>query len=260
VGCSLVSSPDGTRIAYAVQGEGVAILLLHGFSGDRQIWRRGRAVEQLSDEFRMIILDLRGCGESSRPTDASDFRLERHLEDIHAVVDACGLDRFLVWGWSLGATLGLQLTVRSERLLGAVIAGTYYGRIFTDGYVLPLLSEYEPLAVAQAQGCLDERSLSSEQRDFIRHTGLSVYLARLRGMHTWPGAEPRDLRCPALVYSSTADSPTIVRKSAEQRVAIESAGIELPILDGLSHLRLITSDTVVFPIVLPFLRQFGQAH
>jgi pimeloyl-ACP methyl ester carboxylesterase len=191
---------------------------------------------------------------------AASYRLDRHFADINAVADACGAERFLIWGWSLGATLGLQFAEHSTRLRGAVIAGSYFGRIFTDEYVLPILNEYEPIASARVQGRLDKHCLSLEQRDLMRHTKLPVFLARWRGLHTWPGVEPNDLRCPALVYSGTADSPTIVRKLEEQRVSITAAGVRLCVFEGLNHLQLITSDTVALPVVLPFLRQLAAAH
>jgi len=69
-------SPDQTRIAYDITGAGPAILLVHGGGGSRHDWHTGGYVQRLQDEFQVICVDLRGHGESDKPTDrVSGFSL-----------------------------------------------------------------------------------------------------------------------------------------------------------------------------------------
>ena len=64
----------GHRIAYDLRGEGPPLVLLHGYVGDRRMWRR--QIEDLSDEFTVVAWDAPGYGGSSDPPEAfplSDF-------------------------------------------------------------------------------------------------------------------------------------------------------------------------------------------
>ena len=69
-------------------------MLLHGEGGMRQEWREAGYVERLRDNFTVITLDLRGHGESGLPTEPADYRIEKMGQDILAVADAWGVDRF----------------------------------------------------------------------------------------------------------------------------------------------------------------------
>ncbi|GCE21100.1 alpha/beta fold hydrolase [Dictyobacter kobayashii] len=54
-----LTSTDGTKIAYDVQGEGPLLLLLQGFDEPRQIWHEIGYVERLRQHFRVVTMDRR---------------------------------------------------------------------------------------------------------------------------------------------------------------------------------------------------------
>src|SRR5256886_3536192 len=170
-------SSDGVRIAYEVHGTGPALLLLHGFSNDRSLWTKHGWIVYLQSAFTVITMDMRGCGDSDAPLAPNAYQVEQHLADVSVVAGACHVDRFRLWGWSFGGTLGLHLAARSSRLHCAVIAGTYFGRLFTEAYVQHRLAE----AVRP------------------------VERARWQGVQSWPGIEPEDVQCPVLVCTGAAD-------------------------------------------------------
>ena len=65
----LVTAPDGLRLAYdATDGPGLVLLLLHGFGDDRRLWHAAGVVTALTADFRVVTLDLRGCGAAGRAT------------------------------------------------------------------------------------------------------------------------------------------------------------------------------------------------
>jgi transposase len=128
-------------------------------------------------------MDMRGCGDSDAPRTPSAYQVEQHLADVDAVADACHVDRLRMWGWSFGGTLGLHLAARSPRLQRAVIAGTSFGRLFTETYVQRRLAEAVP----------------------------PVVRARWQGVQSWPGVKPEDVHCPMLVYTGTADGNDVSR-------------------------------------------------
>ena len=219
-----VTSPDSVQIAYEVQGDGPALCLLHGFSGNRTIWSENGWIELLQSRFTVFAIDMRGCGESEAPLDPQAYNVPAHCADIEAVANACGIETFLLWGWSFGATVGLHMIANSSRIERAVIAGTYFGRIFTKEYV---------------QARLNQASSPLEH-------------ARWNGLASWRGVEPAMVRCPALIYTGTADGNVLVQLE-QQRPSIEEVGMRLHVFEGFKHGQLLTRQEVVSTIVLPFL-------
>ena len=97
-------SRDGTRIAYATCGNGPPMLWLGHYvrhldlDWQSPIWRPWLLF--LSRRHTLIRYDFRGCGLSDR--DSMEFSLNRHVEDLEAVVDAAGLDRFILFAMQGG--------------------------------------------------------------------------------------------------------------------------------------------------------------
>ena len=224
MGAMFATSSDGVRIAYEVHGTGPALLLLHGFSNDRRLWTKHGWIVHLQPAFTVITMDRRGCGDSDAPLAPNAYQVEQHLADVSAVADACHVDRLRLWGWSFGGTLGLHLAARSSRLQRAVIAGTSFGRLYTEAYV--------------------QRRLAEAVRPVVR--------ARWQGVPSWPSVEPEDVQCPTLVYTGAVDG-NVVGQRQQQRAAIEAAGVSLHVLNNLSHGGLVSAVDVVAPLILPFL-------
>ncbi len=77
-----------------------AILLLHGLSQAWLAWHR-QLNSDLAADFRIVAMDLRGHGRSSKPRDAyQDSRL--WADDVRAVIETLQLDRPILCGWSYG--------------------------------------------------------------------------------------------------------------------------------------------------------------
>lgn len=97
-------SRDGTRIAYATSGNGPPMVWLGHYmrhldlDWQNPIWRHWLAF--LSRRHTLIRYDFRGCGLSDR--DGVEFSLDRHVEDLEAVVEAAGLDRFVLFAMQGG--------------------------------------------------------------------------------------------------------------------------------------------------------------
>jgi pimeloyl-ACP methyl ester carboxylesterase len=248
-----VTSKDNLQITYTKHGDGPALLLLHGYSNDKTVWVSTGWVERLQSDFTVITVDLRGCGESGKVREAGAYSLENHLNDIYAVADACGFETFSLWGWSFGATIGLHLAARSQRVRRVVAAGTYFGPIFTEDYVRRNLEEIEVLARAKAEGTLHQLDVLSGRKRFAERTDLEVYKARLKGCLSWPGVQPEEINCPVLVYTGTSDGG-VLEKLQQQRGAIKEAGLKLHIFDDLNHYQLISEAKAVFSVVSSFLK------
>ncbi|MGD9914990.1 MAG: alpha/beta fold hydrolase [Rhizobiaceae bacterium] len=121
-------SADGTRIAYATSGGGYPLVkaghwLTHlELDWRSPIWRP--LLDRLNQQFQVIRYDQRGNGLSE--WDVSDFSLERFVEDLEAVVDASGVERFALYGTSQGAPIAIAYASRHpERVSLLVLHGGY---------------------------------------------------------------------------------------------------------------------------------------
>jgi pimeloyl-ACP methyl ester carboxylesterase len=95
------SAPDGTLLAYDVNGEGSPLVLVHGITESAASW--DPLVAPLAAAHRVVTLDLRGHGRSGR---AAPYDLATFAGDVRAVLDAAGIgDDALLVGHSLGGTV-----------------------------------------------------------------------------------------------------------------------------------------------------------
>lgn len=115
----------GLRISYRCEGQGPALVLLHGgFGFDSRSWRR--QLDGLSDEFTVVAWDAPGFGRSSDPP--STFRLPDYADCLAGFISALGLTKPHVLGLSFGAALALELYRRHPDVPATlVLAGAYAG-------------------------------------------------------------------------------------------------------------------------------------
>jgi pimeloyl-ACP methyl ester carboxylesterase len=173
------TSFDGTRIAYHDEGEGPAVVLLHGFAVDglghfghidrlRPVFEAARAwlrevagVEPPMPDLpaegrpgliarlrqagaRVVAPDLRGFGASDKPHDPAAYTGSALARDVLALVDHLGLDAVDVLGFSMGAaTAAKLLALGAPQVRSAVLAGI--AQYILDGEVMELPENF-PMA------------------------------------------------------------------------------------------------------------------
>jgi pimeloyl-ACP methyl ester carboxylesterase len=131
-------SHDGVEIAFFDEGEGDPIVLVHGFASNKEInWVFPSWVSFLNHAGRRVIaLDNRGHGQSTKLYDPADYHSAIMAEDVRALLDHLGLPRADVMGYSMGArnTAFLALA-HPERVRSAVLGGL--GIHLVEGVGLP---------------------------------------------------------------------------------------------------------------------------
>jgi len=257
-----VPSINDVQIAYDVRGSGPGLLLVHGFSNNRSMWHDYGWVEHFQASRTVITMDIRGCGESGKTHDPADYTLHAHLTDITSVLDACGVTQCVYWGWSFGATIGTHLAASpahlGERIKGVVIAGTYFGAIFSSERWRSDNLEIAQVAKAKREGRLDALDLPDGLRHFAETNDLDLFWARRYGVESWPAVEPADLHCPALIYTGENDGDgRIVDKLREQQPAIDAAGHTFHCFDAFDHEQLVSERATVAPVIEAFLQSVG---
>jgi pimeloyl-ACP methyl ester carboxylesterase len=108
---------DDTALAVTdTRGPGRPLVYLNGSYADSRPWRP--VIAELGTDWRHITFDERARGRSKR---SADYSFEACLRDIDAVLEATGVDRPLLVGWSYGAALAAHWAERNpDRVLGAV--------------------------------------------------------------------------------------------------------------------------------------------
>ncbi|MGH9678530.1 MAG: alpha/beta fold hydrolase, partial [Candidatus Acidiferrales bacterium] len=99
-----LETSDGAKIYYEDEGEGQPILLVHGWTCSSRFWRKN--VPVLARAFRVVTLDLRGHGKSSKTLDGHTIR--QYARDVRAVIEHLGLREAVLVGWSLGGPVILS--------------------------------------------------------------------------------------------------------------------------------------------------------
>lgn len=111
---------NGISLAYRDVGEGSALVLLHGFTGTSANW--DSRLSEFSEHHRVVAPDLRGHGRSFNPS--GSFTHRELAEDLFALLDHLGIERFSAIGTSMGAmTLLHAATLDPERVESMILVG-----------------------------------------------------------------------------------------------------------------------------------------
>ena len=124
----LVTVDDGVSLEVLVTGSGPALFLVHGFGGAKEDF--SDHLENLSKDYRVVVFDHRGHGESGAPTDEASYSLERLAADILCVADALGEERFILLGHSMGGMVARKVALTSpDRIDALILMDTCHGPI-----------------------------------------------------------------------------------------------------------------------------------
>jgi pimeloyl-ACP methyl ester carboxylesterase len=129
---------ETVEIAFLDEGEGEPIILVHGFASNRNVnWVQPGWVATLTRAGRRVIaLDNRGHGESTKLYDPADYHTDRMAEDVRALMDHLGIERADVMGYSMGARITAFLARKHPaRARSAILGGL--GIHLVDGVGLP---------------------------------------------------------------------------------------------------------------------------
>jgi pimeloyl-ACP methyl ester carboxylesterase len=103
-------------------GQGPAVLLIHGFPLNRQMWQ-SQLLPIANAGYRVIAPDLRGFGASDTPPDG--YSMDGFADDLIALLDALQIDRAVVGGMSMGGYILLDLLERfPDRIEAACFIAT----------------------------------------------------------------------------------------------------------------------------------------
>jgi pimeloyl-ACP methyl ester carboxylesterase len=113
---------NGIKIGYKLAGAGKPLVLIPGLSNTMEVWPQP-LIEGLAAKYRLIILDNRGMGYST--ADAAPFTYRLFADDVISLLDALGVQKTEVLGFSMGSSITQELLlVYPQRFHKAVIYAT----------------------------------------------------------------------------------------------------------------------------------------
>jgi haloacetate dehalogenase len=231
---------SGAEIDLVTGGKGPPLLLLHGYPQTHLLWRK--IAPRLAEEFTLVIPDLRGYGDSSKPPagpDQTAYSKRALAQDQAEVMSALGFERFRVAGHDRGARVAHRLVRdHAERIDRVALLD-----------IVPTLYRFETIDDKAARGSfhwffliqpggLPERLIGAEAEFFLRHMlGLARHPDRLE-----PEVFADYLRC--------FTNPETIRATCDEYRA--GAGIDL------EHDRADRAKKITMPLLVLWGKTSGQ--
>ena len=253
---------NGLDIYYEEHGQGKPLLLIHGgiLTGDS--WQPYLA--GMAEHYRVITPDTRGHGRTANPTGSMSFELL--VEDMAALVQALDLNKPLIYGYSDGGQVALEIGMRYPDLPQALVVGGAHLEL-TEGsreWVRSILGDEESPDV-------DIEKFERENSDF------ATMLQRLHGPENWKmllkqikpmwnahlNYTPDDFArivAPTLVLLGDRDDFVPVEDAAAMYRLLPNA--ELAVVPGADHTDLIFSRAkiaTIQPLILDFLLRHSNS-
>jgi pimeloyl-ACP methyl ester carboxylesterase len=197
-------SADGVPIAYTALGTGSPLVLLHGFTETGESWREAGYVDRfLAAGRRVVLVDCRGHGASGKPHDAAAYVGERQARDVAAVLDALGIERADLMGYSMGGLIALATALRFPQRVRALVAmGAHPFAQDMQPYRLAVADGIERwLVLVEAQGI----ALSADTRRRLRANDLRALQACTARDRLDTSAALAALKAPLLAIAGTQD-------------------------------------------------------
>ncbi len=214
---------NGIKIWYATFGRGTPVILLHGGLANANYW--GLLVRALAPRYRVIVMDSRGHGRSSR--NAEPYGYDLMASDVIGLMDDLKIDKAALVGWSDGAIIGLDIALHHPERLSKLFAfaansdpngvkDVNQSQVFT-AFIARARKEYEKLSPAPTQ--------------------YDSFLAQITKMWEtqphWGTTELRTIKVPTWIVD--ADHDEAIKRENTLFMADNIAGSGLLIQPGVSH-------------------------
>jgi pimeloyl-ACP methyl ester carboxylesterase len=258
------SQPAGRRVAvngmqmyYEVSGQGDPIVVLHG--AYMNIPSMGAIIPMLAKTHRVYALEFQGHGRTAdidRPITYPNL-----ADDVAAFMDAVGLAKADVFGYSMGAATGLQLAIRHPAKVNKLVSAS--GGYDAEGWQ----PEFKAMIPTMTPEMFAGTPLPAEYRKLAPNPNGFPELARkLIALEKEPMAWEADvkaLKLPVLIIAGDADVATLEHSvklfrllggGAMGDMGKPLAASRLAVLPATAHTAVITQPELLIAFIEPFLK------
>jgi len=220
---------NGIKISYEVINEcdGDYLLLHPGLNSTKEAWIELSYTDAFKKNFKIILIDPRGHGESDKPRDLTRYSYKIMADDVVALLDHLNIQKVHYFGYSLGALVGWRVAQFNQNRLISLIAGGSRIRYPKDFVNVFLRLQF-----------LKEGEIINKETPF-NPTNIEEFLP--------------SLKIPVLVFSGEEDQSTISSVKEFANLIPNCTSFTIP---GLNHPQAIIQKEKVLPHIMNFLMKF----
>lgn len=254
---SAYAEVNGMKIYYEVSGSGDPLIVLHG--AYMNIPSMGKIIPMLAKNHKVYALEFQGHGRTNdidRPITYANL-----ADDTAAFMDAVGVKKADVFGYSMGAGAGLQLAIRHpDKVTRLVAASTAYD---AEGFQ----PEYKAFIPQMSVEMFVGMPFAQEYRKLAANPdGFPALVKKLIALEHEPmawGTDVKAVKAPVLIITADADVTTLEHSVALFRLlgggAMGDMGkplsaSRLAVMPATSHTAIITQPELLEAFVEPFLK------
>ncbi len=236
------ASVNGIQLYYATAGEGEPVVLLHGGLANSDYW--GQQVAALAQHHKVIVVDSRGHGRSTR--DARAYSYDLMSDDVVALLDHLKIAKADIVGWSDGGIIGIDLAIRHPTRVNRIFSfapNTKTSGVKPDTEKNPVFASY----IERAGNEYRKLSKTPDQYDaFVEQ------ISHMWGTQpNWSDEDLKKINTPVMIVDGDHDE-AIVREHLEYIAnTIPNAG--LLILPNTSHFAFIQAPKEFNEAILNFI-------
>ena len=240
------------KIYYQIEGEKGPFLILHGPAiVPLECWYQSGYIEELSQNYRLIIIEPLGQGRSDAPKELQNYTIGARVKHVLDVVLEMKVDSFHFLGIGLGGQVGFAIAEKHSRRLRSLAT------LGAHPYALTTEMEWMEQAIKQleegkVENFLKEKladdNVSQEIQELIKQGNPKGYAKTLKGMSQWEGVQKplAEIQVSSLLYTATAEP---------RFLSVREAGRSMPharylILQQLDYENgLLESEQLITPLI-----------
>jgi pimeloyl-ACP methyl ester carboxylesterase len=242
--------PEGRTHYYEAEpnipGGGVPLVLIHGLGDRSESW--APMLERLKRAgFHVYAPDLLGYGRAPKPAN-SDYSIQTEEQFVVDFIQALGLQRPNIGGWSMGGYVTLKLALDHPELVDRVVVYDAAGIKFDLPYGPDVFQLKDPAAVARLQSLLEPNARPLPQfvlRDVVRHFATQQNVVDKQMSDMLSGRDILDDRL------SSMTRPLLIVWGGDDKLLPLAVGEKMHALDPRSELDIVEGCGHLAPRVCP---------
>jgi pimeloyl-ACP methyl ester carboxylesterase len=263
---------NGVHLYYESHGSGFPLVLAYGLGGNTGMW--AGQIEAFSRQYRLILWDPRGHGQSDSPPQPEQYGLSISAEDLRGLLEHLRIDSAYIGGQSMGGGIAARFAVTYPDQVAAllIIDSASASGLPMSAATRAMREKTVELAEIQSMEAVadyvitanpnlrTQAEASPEARQRLRQMFLDLnpkgYANTIRAMLTesFPTERLSTLRMPTLVLVGDADPALEAARWTHQQIP----GARLVILPQAGHLSNLDAPEAFNTSVLDFLRQIAS--
>lgn len=247
------------NIYYEVMGNGDEVIVMHHGNGNCvEDWHTLGFVAALQDDFKLVLIDSRGYGKSSKPHDPHEYSLKSRADDTIAVMDQEGIDQAHCFGASVGAATCFLLARYYPHRIKSYIFATPYFTLFGEAIKSALAKGVE-FYVAKLEQLIGGRI----ENEVIRNMFLSNDAAAVLAANSSEWFDYRDyihyVHSPSLIYVGEKESTVKELKSLSENIAKSSEHVcDFHVFSDADHAEVYWSSARASPLIKAFIKKIKR--